>query len=115
MQPHTGSEVLVLVDFNALCLIGAGAQGAREVQAAFNLGRPDPELVHRATTVLRVSAKLLAGHRAETPWKTRAQPHPGPRLADPADLLSKAQERTDVIVRASGFGLGRISYLLVPS
>jgi hypothetical protein len=115
VQPHAGAEVLTLVDFVSLCLLGAGAQGAREVQAAFNLGRPDPELVHRAVTVLRVSAKLLRGHGPEAPWKLERSRILARALADPGDLLSKARDRTDVLVRARGFGQGRISYLLVPA
>lgn len=110
----TGREMLALVDFVTLCVLGAGALGPREVQSAYNYGRPDPELVHRATMVMRVCAKLLPGHTPEEPWRLDRCRILARALADPADLLSRATERTDVCVNVEGFGAGRMSFLTAP-
>ena len=115
VQASTGASVLALLDLPALFLVGAGAQGAKALQTAFDLGAPEADLVQRATTVMRVSAKLLDGHADAAPFTMERCSVVARAVADEADLLSKSLVRTDLLITAVGFEGGRVSFLRAPA
>lgn len=113
----TEASVVGLLDFPALCVIGAGA-GADSMQiasAAIAKGRPDPEVVQRATTFMRIASKLIQGHTEANPYRMLRGQIVSRGVGELDVLLPKATERTDVLLNVQGCGEARITYLRVPA
>lgn len=108
--------VVGLLDFPALCVIGAasGAQSADMAMAAIEKGRPDPEVVQRATTFMRIAAKLITGHSEAQPFRMLRAQVVSRGVSELDDLLLQAGERTDVCVSIRGCADAHITYLKVP-
>lgn len=113
----TDPTVVGLLDFPALCVIGAGsgADAAQLASAAIAKGRPDPEVVQRATTFMRIASKLISGHTDANPYRMLRGQVISRGVGELDALLPKATERTDVVMHVHGCGDARISYLRVPT
>jgi CheY-like chemotaxis protein len=109
-------SVVGLLDFGALCVIGAGAgaNSAELAAAAIDKGRPDPEVVQRATTFMRIASKLIQGHSEAQPFRMLRAQVVSRGVGELDELLTQASERTDVRVSVKGCGDAHITYLKVP-
>lgn len=114
---ETEPSVVGLLDFSALCVIGAGAgaDAASLASAAIAKGRPDPEVVQRASTFMRIASKLIQGHTDANPYRLLRAQVVSRGVGELDDLLPRATERTDVLLDVRGCGEARISYLKVPA
>jgi CheY-like chemotaxis protein len=112
----TVPTVVGLLDFPALCVIGAGAgaDAAQLAAAAIAKGRPDPEVVQRAGTFMRIASKLIQGHTDANPYKLLRAQVVSRGVGELDELLPAATERTDVVLDVQGCGAARITYLKVP-
>lgn len=114
--PGDEPTVIGLLDFAALCVIGAGtgAESTQLAAAAIAKGRPDPEVVQRATTFMRIASKLIQGHSEAQPFRLLKAQVVTRGVGELDELLRQANERTDVMLDVQGCGEARISYLKVP-
>jgi CheY-like chemotaxis protein len=106
-------SVVGLLDYPALCMVGAGS-GAASIDAAVAAiakGRPDPEIVQRAGTFMRVAAKLVQGHSEAEPFKLLRAQVVTRAVAEVDELLRKASTRTDMRLRVQGCSDGLLSFL----
>jgi CheY-like chemotaxis protein len=112
----TVPTVIGLLDFPALCVIGAGsgADAAHVAAAAIAKGRPDPEVVQRAGTFMRIASKLIQGHSDANPYRLLRAQVVSRGVGELDELLPKATERTDVMLEVPGCGAARVTYLKVP-
>lgn len=108
--------VVGLLDFSALCVIGAasGAESTALAAAAIEKGRPDPEVVQRASTFMRIASKLIHGHTEANPYRLLRAQVVSRGVGELDELLTLANERTDVRLNVVGCGEARITYLKVP-
>lgn len=109
-------SVVGLLDFPALCVIGAasGSDSTDQAAAAIDKGRPDPEIVQRASTFMRIASKLIHGHTDANPYRMLRAQVVSRGVGELDELLTMAHERTDVRVTVAGCGEARITFLKVP-
>lgn len=114
--PGDEPSVVGLLDFPALCVIGAGsgADSAAVAAAAIEKGRPDPEVVQRASTFMRIASKLIHGHTEANPYRLLRAQVVSRGVGELDDLLTRSTERTDVRLSVAGCGEARITFLRVP-
>lgn len=115
--PDDTTTVIGLLDFPALCVIGAGgaADATQSAAAAIAKGRPDPEVVQRATTFMRIASKLIQGHSDAVPFRLLRAQVVTRGVGELDELLRQADERTDVLLDVQGCGEARLTYLKVPA
>lgn len=106
------ASVVGLLDFPALCVIGA-TTGSAGAATAIASGRPDPEVVQRATTFMRIASKLIAGHSDTTPFRLLRAEVVSRGTGELDALLARDVPRTDVCLDVQGCGEARIAYLEV--